>query len=529
MGPDPGLDHLHERHRGRPEGRDAHAPELPVEPVRGQPFAPLTSDDRFLSVLPLYRALEFTCGFLAPLYRGCTVSYARSLKPKVILEMMRETGTTVMLGVPTLYALLRDDIERRILGASRSQLRSNLMETGKRIARSWERTFDRSIGRQVFLQVQGAGWTPTVPGERWLGARGGSLRDLSRDGDLDLRGYGLTETAPVLTVNPLYQSRRGSCGKPVPGVELRLFHTDKDGVGEIIVRTPSLMKGLLGESRGDRAGHGRRLVPHRRSGLGGRRRIPLHHGPHQGRDRDGRGQERLSNGPRGDLSRDSRDRGDLRSRGAERPYRGRARGRGSFRGGPRHRPSEDVRKRILREIQRVGRDLPSYHRLQQLHLWPDELRDEDGEIDRPALRRAVRLQVEGQAAVERAPARDGDRRQAVVDEIARLARMSAADIQRDNRLNEDLGLDSLQAIELLLFLDHSLGVSLDDETAARIQTVGQLLDEVRERMAGPAPARRARATVRSRFHHERPPSTARCSARSASDKALYRGTSTSRC
>ena len=55
-------------------------------------------------------------------------------------------------------------------------------------------------------------------------------------------GYGLTETAPVLTVNPHNLSRPGSAGKPLPGVEVRLDHPDKDGVGEIVVRTPSLMK-----------------------------------------------------------------------------------------------------------------------------------------------------------------------------------------------------------------------------------------------------------------------------------------------
>ena len=56
-------------------------------------------------------------------------------------------------------------------------------------------------------------------------------------------GYGLTETAPVLTVNPLNRSRKGSAGKPLPGIELRIFQPDEEGIGEIIVRTPSLMTG----------------------------------------------------------------------------------------------------------------------------------------------------------------------------------------------------------------------------------------------------------------------------------------------
>ena len=84
-----------------------------------------------------------------------------ALKPKVILEMMRETGTTVMLGVPTLYALLRDDIEQRILGASRSQLRSSLAEPA---SGSRGRGSGRSIARSgmVFLRVR----------RRWVDAYG---------------------------------------------------------------------------------------------------------------------------------------------------------------------------------------------------------------------------------------------------------------------------------------------------------------------------------------------------------------------
>jgi long-chain acyl-CoA synthetase len=489
---------------------------------------PLTGDDRFLSVLPLYHALEFTCGFLAPLYRGCTVTYARSLKPKVILETMRETGTTVMLGVPTLYALLRDDIERRVLGASRSQLRNNLMLTGKRLARSWERRFDRSIGRQVFVRVHQA-----LGGRlRFLVSGGSALGGELYDNYYALgipiyEGYGLTETAPVLTVNPLYQSRKGSCGKPVPGVELRLFHTDKDGVGEIIVRTPSLMKGYWRNPKatervvidgwfhtGDLGwvdadgylyitgrikdvivtGAGKNVYPMDLEAI--YRAIPEI-------------EEICVVGVASGLSEDVHG---VIVPSAEVAEAGEA---------------EEIRKRIQREIQRVGRDLPSYHRLQHVHVWPGELpRDEDGEIDRDAVRRAVRVRADGEAAT-RAPARDGDRRQALLDEIARLARVPAADIRPESRLSEDLGLDSLQAIELLLHLDHALGVSLDDETAARIETVGQLLNEIPEETARPEPPRRPRPvpTVRSALpHHQRPAlDRALFGSFRAGLKALYRG------
>lgn len=488
---------------------------------------PLTGDDRFLSVLPLYHALEFTCGFLAPLYRGCTVTYARSLKPKVILETMRETGTTVMLGVPTLYALLRDDIERRVLGASRSQLRNNIMRTGKRLARSWERRFDRSIGRQVFVRVHqalGGRLRFVVSGGSALGEE---LYENYRALGIPIyEGYGLTETAPVLTVNPLYQSRLGSCGKPIPGVELRLFHTDKDGIGEIIVRTPSLMKGYwrnpeatervvidgwfhtgdLGWVDADGylyitgrikdvivTGAGKNVYPMDLEAI--YRTIPEI-------------EEICVVGVPSGLSEDVHGVVVPAARAGQ--------------GTP-----EEVRKRIQREIQRVGRDLPTYHRLQYLHVWPGDLpRDADGEIDREAVRRAVRLRADGEAA-PRAPARDGDRRQAVLDEIARLARVSAGDVRPESRLSEDLGLDSLQAIELLLHLDHALGISLDDETAACIETVGQLLDEIPPAAAPPEPLQRPRAapTVRSALPHHQRPAIDRVLFGSfrAGLKALYRG------
>ena len=57
------------------------------------------------------------------------------------------------------------------------------------------------------------------------------------------QGYGMTETAPVLSVNPYLKSRRGSVGLAVEGVEIQVENPDSDGIGEIIAKGPSTMKG----------------------------------------------------------------------------------------------------------------------------------------------------------------------------------------------------------------------------------------------------------------------------------------------
>jgi long-chain acyl-CoA synthetase len=442
--------------------------------------------DQMLSVLPLYHALEFSCGFLGALFGGATVTYLHSLKPKVILEMMRETGTTCMLGVPTLYALIREDIERRILRTSKSSLKNNLMETSKQLSRSWEQTFGQNIGHRLFGRVHaefGGKVRVFVSGGSALGSK--LYQDFKSMGIPIYEGYGLTETAPVLTVNPFNRSREGSAGKPLPGVELRLYNSDQDGIGEILVRTPSLMKeyyrnpeatnavlkdgwfrtGDLGWVDADGyvyitgrtkdvivTGAGKNVYPTDLEAI--YRDLPLIN-------------EMCVVGIKSGLTEDVH--------AVIFPEKERTRGL---------KPAS-LKKAVQAEIQKLSKELPSYHRLQAIHISSDPLtRREDGTLARDVIRQETLDSLEGVRLAAAIPTRRAARaaglRNVLLEELSRLSGVEVTEIADDTHLYTDLGLDSLMAVELLLFLEREFGLLCADEHAAAFQTVGDVVDELRK-------------------------------------------------
>ena len=64
-----------------------------------------------------------------------------------------------------------------------------------------------------------------------------------------LEGYGLTETSPVVTFNPLKRQKIGSAGKVIPDVELKIDHPDASGVGEVLIKGPNVMKGYYKQAQ----------------------------------------------------------------------------------------------------------------------------------------------------------------------------------------------------------------------------------------------------------------------------------------
>ena len=151
------------------------------------------------------------------------------------------------------------------------------------------REVHRAFGWKFWAAVVGA--APLDPGleEYW-----------GRLGFLVMQGYGLTETAPIVTLNHPLKTRRGSVGKPIAGVEVKIADD-----GEILVRGDNVTKGYYGAPEATARGLRGRLAAHRRHRRHRRAGPHLHPGPQEGDDRHARGAERL---PRGRRARADRDR-----------------------------------------------------------------------------------------------------------------------------------------------------------------------------------------------------------------------------
>jgi len=205
--------------------------------------------DRYLSFLPLNHVFERLVGHYLMLFSGVTVAYAESLF--TLPNNMRQVRPTIMAGVPRFYettaARLHDETRRGPAAKRR------VMSWALRVADRWARRVTARRFPGVCLSLQ-----------HWLADKlvygkvrqtfGGSIRILVSGGaalppDLNLlfhglglelrQGYGLTETSPVISVNPGYQTLKvGTAGPPVPGVEVRIAED-----GEILSRGPHIMKG----------------------------------------------------------------------------------------------------------------------------------------------------------------------------------------------------------------------------------------------------------------------------------------------
>lgn len=182
--------------------------------------------DNFLSILPLHHTYAFMVTLIIPLFTGATVTYCASFKPQDLSSIIKEASVTVLVGVPQLFSMLHKAIFDKLkkIPFILPPLTIPFMKNKVR----------NNLGRSIRLFISG-------------GARlqPGIAKDLTKVGFKIVEGYGLTETSPVATLNPPKKIKFGSVGKPIPGVQIKIFNPDKFAVGEVLIKGPNVMRGYF--------------------------------------------------------------------------------------------------------------------------------------------------------------------------------------------------------------------------------------------------------------------------------------------
>lgn len=202
----------------------------------------ITHKDRILSILPLHHVYPLTLTMLLPLLSGSTVINPAALRSETLLEAARESKATIFPAVPQIFHLFYTGILEKFSKipfplnfAVRGllELLYKIREiSGLNAARFLLEGIHKKFGNSLrFFVTGGARLDADV--EKLLFKLGFTI----------LEGYGLSETSPVLTISLSEKFKIGSPGLPLSGVDLKIENPDKNGIGEVVVRGPNVMKG----------------------------------------------------------------------------------------------------------------------------------------------------------------------------------------------------------------------------------------------------------------------------------------------
>ena len=187
--------------------------------------------DRFLALLPYHHVFPLVINLFAPFYNGSMVVMVDEISSETIKEALQKHKITIMIGVPRLWELLHKGIMNKI-DSSKAAL--YLFRACEKIKFEW-------IRKKIFKKVHDA-----FGGSMRIMASGGAkldpdiMKNLTTLGFKMLEGYGLTETSPIITFNNPNDARMGSAGVPIPGVEVKISDD-----GEVLARGLNVMKGYL--------------------------------------------------------------------------------------------------------------------------------------------------------------------------------------------------------------------------------------------------------------------------------------------
>jgi long-chain acyl-CoA synthetase len=408
----------------------------------GTPFYPL----RFLNLLPLSHMFgQAMATFIPPMLAG-TVIFMRGYNPVEIVEQIKKRRVSVLVSVPKILDVLREHVLRH----------HTVTATHKHVAMRWwiYRHIHGLFGFKFWAFVVGA-----APLD-------GELESFWKEiGFVVIQGYGLTETAPIVTLNHPFATKSGSVGKAIAGVEMKIADD-----GEILVRGENVTQGYYNDA--EETAHA---------------------------FEDGW----FHTGDVGEIGPD----GQLYIRGRKKEMIVTPEGLNVF--------PEDVERVLTHlagvkdaavvgapigseervhavlviepgaDVDAIVRDanaqLLDHQRIRRALVWPEpELPRTEG--TRKLKRAAIREWIASGAAIAPAAKRGADQLQALLAKYAAGAELSAGTSL------EQLGLSSLDRVELMVALEDAFQTRIDERAFAEARDVGQLRTLIEQSSTSDAPA-----------------------------------------
>ena len=186
-------------------------------------------EDIVLALLPMHHIFPLLGSGVIPLAKGATIVFLKEMSSQAMVDAFQKYKVTMMIGVPRLWEMLHQKIMEKI----------NASKVAKGIFKLAEKINSISFSRKIFKKVH-----DNFGGNLRFFVSGGSKLDpkIARDfltlGIKICEGYGMTETAPMISFTPLNEIMPGSAGKILPGIEVKIADD-----GEIIARGRNVMKG----------------------------------------------------------------------------------------------------------------------------------------------------------------------------------------------------------------------------------------------------------------------------------------------
>ena len=201
--------------------------------------------DVFYALLPIHHAYCMQAVLIEALSQGAEIVFGKKMVTAVMLKELREGKITMLLGVPLLFNKLLAGILRGM--KAKGKIVFGILYFLMMISGGIKKAFKVNPGKKLFGAVLDKAALSTV---RVCICGGGPLapsifRKFNQLGIDFVQGYGLTETSPIINLNPIEHYKEESVGRVVPGADMKISMADERGIGEVLVKGPMVTKGYF--------------------------------------------------------------------------------------------------------------------------------------------------------------------------------------------------------------------------------------------------------------------------------------------